>query len=98
LPGILDIFVQSIQDEDSFIYLNAVSGLAALASGYGRNVVKKLVELYVSKGRDVGDGEKGRKELDKRLRIAETINQVVQQSRDALAVYGERSLYSQFAS
>lgn len=91
LPGILDIFIQSIQDEDSFIYLNAVSGLAALASGYGRNVVKKLVKIYVSQGKEVGEGEKGRRELDKRLRIAETINQVVQQRRDALAVYGENT-------
>ena len=39
IPGILSIFMQSIQDEDSYMFLNAVQGLSAMVDGYGKDVV-----------------------------------------------------------
>ncbi|KAL4242026.1 Tango6 family protein [Abortiporus biennis] len=62
IPGILSIFLQSIQDDDSYIYLNAVQGLAAMVhgpsssvssvtstssrEGYGKEVLRGLVREY----------------------------------------------------
>ncbi|GAA5877890.1 hypothetical protein JCM1840_002938 [Sporobolomyces johnsonii] len=92
LPAVLDIFVQAIEEEDSFLYLNAVQGLSSLVDVYGRRVVGRLMEVYLGGGgagrmevRDVGDGEKGRRELDKRLRVGETLVQVISRAGEALA-------------
>lgn len=93
LPAVLDIFVQAIEDEDSFLYLNAIQGLCAMVDVYGRRIAKRLLEIYLGGGKEVGEGEKGRKELDKRLRIAESLNQVVQRAGEAFAVFGAFSLH-----
>ncbi|GAA5901723.1 hypothetical protein JCM5296_005389 [Sporobolomyces johnsonii] len=94
LPAVLDIFVQAIEEEDSFLYLNAVQGLSSLVDVYGRRVVGRLMEVYLGGGGggagrmevgDVGDGEKGRRELDKRLRVGETLVQVISRAGEALA-------------
>ncbi|KAJ3558366.1 hypothetical protein NM688_g970 [Phlebia brevispora] len=51
VPGILSIFLQSLQDDDSYIFLNAVQGLSAMVDGFGKEVLKGLVETY-SRGLD----------------------------------------------
>lgn len=92
LPAVLDIFVQAIEDEDSFLYLNAIQGLSTLADVYGKQIVRRLGQVYLgAQGRveEVGEGDKGRRELDKRLRIGEAMVQVVQRAGEALAVFGE---------
>lgn len=50
IPAILDIFLQSIQDDDSFVFLNAVQGLAAMVDqeGLGKRVLGRLVAVYSS--------------------------------------------------
>lgn len=59
----LNLYVSKLKDKDSFIYLNAIKGLEALASRYKFKVVNQLLDTYV----DVyGD-------LDVRLRIGEVI-------------------------
>ena len=88
VPGILSIFLQSIQDEDSYIYLNAVQGLAAMVDGFGREVLKGLVADYV-KGLDgVGAGALDQGEVDMRVRIGEALGQVVRRCGEALPSYG----------
>ncbi|KAM0786858.1 hypothetical protein ACM66B_002284 [Microbotryomycetes sp. NB124-2] len=91
LPAVLDIFVQALQDDDSFLYLNAIQGLSGMADVFGEQVVKRLVEIYVGGSNDstrtsVGTGDKGRRELDKRLRMGEALVQVVRRAGQALAV------------
>lgn len=97
LPAVLDIFVQAVEDEDSFLYLNAIQGLSSMVDVYGRQIVKRLVEVYLGgrAGRveEVGTGDKGRRELDKRLRIGETLVQVIQRAGEAFTVLG-LSLFS----
>lgn len=92
LPAVLDIFVQAVEDEDSFLYLNAIQGLSSMVDVYGRQIVKRLVKVYLGgrAGRveEVGTGDKGRRELDKRLRIGETLVQVIQRAGVAFAVLG----------
>jgi hypothetical protein len=46
IPAITDVFVQSIQDSDSYVYLNAVKGLAGMVDGHGRDVLGRLVRVY----------------------------------------------------
>lgn len=59
----LNLYVSKLKDKDSFIYLNAIKGLEALASRYKFKVVNQLLDTYV----DVqGD-------FDVRLRIGEVI-------------------------
>lgn len=94
LPAVLDIFVQALEDEDSFMYLNAVQGLSSLADVFGKQVVKRLVGVYLgghsdTARRQVGTGEAGRRELDKRLRMGEALVQVIQRAGEALGAIGE---------
>ncbi|GAA5853446.1 hypothetical protein JCM9279_007240 [Rhodotorula babjevae] len=93
LPAVLDIFVAALEEEDSFLYLNAVQGLSSLVDVFGRQVVGRLLEVYTGRRRDepggprdVGEGERGMRELDKRLRVGETLTQVIQRAGEALAV------------
>lgn len=91
VPGILSIFFQSIQDDESFIYLNAVQGLAAMVDGYGREVLKRLMDAYLV-GTGVGGSGVGgtdvTEELDARIRVGEAISTVVKRFGDALGAHG----------
>ncbi|KAG0263286.1 hypothetical protein BG011_009015 [Mortierella polycephala] len=75
----LDIFVQHVQEPDSFIYLNAVKGLAALTDAHGPEILRKLMKIYAN--------ENGRQTLDTRLRIGEALVQTVQRCGEALGGY-----------
>jgi len=102
LPAILDIFLNSLTEEDSFLYLNAVQGLSVLVDVFGRQVVRGLLEVYTGGSRrgggskievrEVGDGETGQREVDKRLRVGEALVQVVQRAGEALATLRESVL------
>lgn len=78
LDQLLDIFVRLVQDEDSYIYLNAVKGLSAMTDAYGNQIIKKLGEIY-------SDADQ---KLDNRLRIGEALLQTIQRCGDALGKYG----------
>ncbi|KAF8933862.1 hypothetical protein BGZ47_010677 [Haplosporangium gracile] len=75
----LDIFVQHVQEPDSFIYLNAVKGLAALTDAHGPDILKKLMRIY--------SNENGRQTLETRLRVGEALVQTVQRCGEALGGY-----------
>ncbi|KAG9303568.1 hypothetical protein G9A89_018464 [Geosiphon pyriformis] len=74
---ILDIFVQMVRDEESFIYLTAVRGLSSLSDVYGEIIMQKLMELYNNPNENV----------DHRLRIGEAILQTIQRCGEALGKY-----------
>ncbi|KAG0743984.1 hypothetical protein G6F57_001082 [Rhizopus arrhizus] len=77
LNQLLDIFIRLVQDEDSYIYLNAVKGLSALTDAYGNEIIKKLGDIYSD----------NQQKLDNRLRIGEALLQTVQRCGDALGKY-----------
>ncbi|KAI9310356.1 hypothetical protein BX666DRAFT_1870111 [Dichotomocladium elegans] len=79
LSNVLDIFVRLVQDEDSYIYLNAIKGLSALTDVHGNAIIQKLGAIYSD------DSQK----LDNRLRVGEALLQTVQRSGDALSIYGK---------
>jgi hypothetical protein len=62
----------------SFIYLNAVKGLCALADVHGNRIISKLAQIYTDTKRP----------MDHRLRVGEALQQTVQRCGDALAKYG----------
>jgi hypothetical protein len=88
VPSVLSIFLQSIQDEDSYIFLNAVQGLAAMVEGFGKEVLKGLVAGYVRGLDGVGAGALDQGEVDMRVRIGEALGQVVRRCGKALPSYG----------
>ncbi|KAG0180118.1 transmembrane and coiled-coil domains-containing protein 7 [Apophysomyces sp. BC1021] len=77
LDTVLDLLVHLVQDEDSFIYLNAIKGLSALTDIHGNLIITKLGHIYSD------ENEK----LDNRLRIGEALLQTVQRCGDALSRY-----------
>ncbi|CUA70257.1 Cyclin-D-binding Myb-like transcription factor 1 [Rhizoctonia solani] len=85
VPAILDVFLQSIQEEDSFVFLNAVQGLSAMANRLGKDIIQNLVRMYadgVEPGRPME-----RVEMDKRVRVGEALVQVVRSCGDTLGNY-----------
>ncbi|GES83351.1 transport and Golgi organization protein 6 homolog [Rhizophagus clarus] len=77
LSRVLDIFIQMIQDEESFIYLNAVKGLSSLTDVYGEKIMRKLMTIYSNNDQ----------KIDNRLRIGEAILQTIQRCGEALGKY-----------
>ncbi|OJA14675.1 hypothetical protein AZE42_02399 [Rhizopogon vesiculosus] len=75
-PAILSIFMQAIQEDDSYVFLNAVQGLAALVHapgpapnskyGAGYEVLKSLLDVYARGAEDLADdrSESNRKPKD----------------------------------
>jgi hypothetical protein len=95
IPAILDVFLQSVQDPDTFVYLNAVKGLSALVDGWGKDVLGRMLAVYAkgvgSNGWDggvIGAGEMERGDLDLRLRVGEALCGVVERSGAGLGVHG----------
>ncbi|CAH1133700.1 unnamed protein product [Ceutorhynchus assimilis] len=57
---ILTIFQQNLKNEDSFIYLNAVDGLAAMANIFSDTVINNLCEEFLDFTRTGDDGHEVR--------------------------------------
>lgn len=90
IPAVLDIFVQAVQDDDSFLYLNAIQGLSVMVGSFGKDIAMRLMRVYMGSEADsVGEGERGRRELDKRLRVGEAMVQIAQRAAQALPIYGK---------
>jgi len=73
---ILDISATSVlllsllQDEDEYIYLNAIKSLSLLAQQHPKTVVRMLTERYLDREEEMG--------LDQRLRIGEALQRIVE--------------------
>ena len=91
VPAILDLFLRAIQDDESFLYLNAVQGLSQMATGWREAVLRPLMAIYVG-GDKTSDGiahnvaygnTLSQRETDQRLRIGEAMLQVLQHLGEA---------------
>ncbi|KAF7790091.1 hypothetical protein EIP86_001041 [Pleurotus ostreatoroseus] len=87
IPGILSIFLQSLQDDDSYIFLNAVQGLAAMVDGFGKEVLKGLVDTYAQGLEGIGGTALTKTDVDTRTRVGEALGQVIRRCGDALPDY-----------
>ncbi|KAJ7507767.1 hypothetical protein B0H11DRAFT_2314195 [Mycena galericulata] len=87
VPAILSIFLQSVQDDDSYMFLNAVQGLAAMVDTYGKDVLRGLVKEY-GRGLDgLGASIITQHDMDIRIRIGEALASVIKRCGSALPVY-----------
>jgi Required for nuclear transport of RNA pol II C-terminus 1 len=87
-PAIRDIFMQAIQDDDSYIFLNAVQGMAALADSFGVDVLRALVRVYADGLQGVSVGALTLQDIDMHLRIGEVLGQVIRRCGDTLPRHG----------
>ncbi|KAI0347118.1 hypothetical protein BDW22DRAFT_498107 [Trametopsis cervina] len=87
IPGILSIFLQSLQDDDSYIFLNAVQGLAAMVDGFGKEVLKGIVDLHAQGLDGIGASTLTKQDVDTRTRMGEALGQVIRRCGDALPKY-----------
>ncbi|KAJ3722990.1 armadillo-type protein [Lentinula raphanica] len=88
VPALLEIFVQSIQDDDSYIFLNAVQGLAALVDNYDRSILKRLVYDYTRNLDGLEAGNMTQQDVDTRIRLGEALSMVIQRCGDTLGAIG----------
>lgn len=92
VPSILSIFLQAVQDEDSYMFLNAVQGLAALADVLGREIIQALVVDYAGGLGGLGAGNLTQHDMDVRTRIGEALAAVIKKCGSTLGVYGKSIL------
>lgn len=82
LEIILELFIEQIKHEDSFVYLNAVKGLCALTANFTNETLSAIAAKYTQDALD----------LDYRLRIGEALRQSIQNSGEVFGKYGETVL------
>ncbi|TBU43355.1 hypothetical protein BD309DRAFT_960924 [Dichomitus squalens] len=87
VPGILSIFMQSIQDDDSYMFLNAVQGLSAMVDGFGKDVLRGLVNTYAGGLDSLSASTISQHDVDMRTRVGEALGQVIQRCGEALPSY-----------
>ncbi|KAI0058878.1 hypothetical protein BV25DRAFT_1829628 [Artomyces pyxidatus] len=87
VPAILDIFLQSIQDDDSYIFLNAVQGLSALVDGFGADVLRSLVRAYADGLDGLAGNSMTQQDVETRVRVGEALGQVVKRCGEALSLH-----------
>lgn len=80
LDLILNIFLEQLGDEDSFIYLNSVKGLSALTDKFPKQTLMGIVSRYK---------DNQNFSLDYRLRVGEALMQTIQRSGTTFAKYGK---------
>ncbi|KAK7049303.1 hypothetical protein VNI00_005904 [Paramarasmius palmivorus] len=89
VPAIQEIFMQSVTDNDSYIFLNAVQGLAALVDRFGAPVLKNMVQNY-TKGLDGLQGTNmTQQDIDIRLRVGEALATVIRRCGSTLGSHGD---------
>ena len=88
IPAILSIFLQAVQDDESYLFLNAVQGLAAMVDSYGAEVLKALIREYTDGLFNMG-GSLSQHGLDIRVRVGEALGIVVRRVGTALGLYSK---------
>lgn len=88
VPAVMDIFLQALRDDDSFMYLNAVRGLSSLVDGLGKEILASLASAYVTGVEKGSSLQLSKEELDRRLRIGEALTQSIKRCGTALSIYG----------
>ncbi|KAK5646608.1 hypothetical protein RI129_005072 [Pyrocoelia pectoralis] len=78
---ILKIFQQNLKDEDSFIYLSSINGLAAMADIFPDIILKVLTEEFSEYSRSGNDGH------EVRIKIGEVLVRVVKSLGEMAPLY-----------
>ncbi|KAK2466187.1 hypothetical protein APHAL10511_001829 [Amanita phalloides] len=97
VPAILSIFLQSIQDDESYLFLNSVQGLAAMVDSHGKEVLKALMREYTEGLLNAGSVSMSQHDLDVRTRIGEALGIVIRRCGTTLGLYSDLLIPSLFA-
>ncbi|TFK43559.1 hypothetical protein BDQ12DRAFT_643120 [Crucibulum laeve] len=89
VPAILSIFLQFLQDDDSYMFLNAVQGLAAMVDRFGKEVLRRLVNEYASGLQGIAASNLTQQDIDIRTRIGEALGTVIKRCGTALGIYAD---------
>ncbi|KAJ2815988.1 hypothetical protein GGI24_005867 [Coemansia furcata] len=76
MDAAIAVFTDMVKSSDSYIYLNAIRGLSALADAHGRRFVPALATMYASTA-----------PLDEHLRVGEALLQSIQRAGPMFADY-----------
>ncbi|KAJ2614866.1 hypothetical protein H4S08_001518 [Coemansia sp. RSA 1365] len=79
MEAVISVFVKMVQEADSFLYLNAIRGLSALADHHGHRFIPQLVDMYTDSTFTI----------DQRLRIGESLQQSIVRAGEMLGDYSE---------
>lgn len=90
VPAILQVFIDALADDDSFLYLNAIAGLETLSRPYGSDVVNRLITVYAKPSEAYTNLAKAQRALDTSLRAAEALGQIVKSTGQAMSAYGSK--------
>lgn len=77
VKSVTKIYLSTLKDDDSFIYLNSIKGLQALTDIHGYKAIKYLVDQYKSSSKLIS--------LDEKLRIGEALQRTVQRLGKSLS-------------
>ncbi|KAG5519425.1 hypothetical protein PMAC_002052 [Pneumocystis sp. 'macacae'] len=66
---VLNILIGLLKDDDSYVYLNAISCLSSLANNHGNYIVKQLLNEYANISKY---------KLDERIRIGDVLYKIIQ--------------------
>ncbi|RDW66011.1 hypothetical protein BP6252_09646 [Coleophoma cylindrospora] len=75
VPSLLILYASLLQDEEEYIYLRAIKAVTQLSLRHPKSVMRDLIERYVDASEYL--------QLDSRLRIGESLLQVIQTSRSS---------------
>ncbi|KAH0840124.1 hypothetical protein J3R83DRAFT_1101 [Lanmaoa asiatica] len=89
VPAIMSIFMQCVQDDDSYIFLNAVQGLSAMVDAFGKDVLGNLLETYTRNLSASSVGTLSKQEVDAKVRVGEALGQVIRRCGDTLSAYAD---------
>ncbi|KIK95639.1 hypothetical protein PAXRUDRAFT_826796 [Paxillus rubicundulus Ve08.2h10] len=89
IPAIMSIFMQSVQEDDSYIFLNAVQGLSAMVDAFGKEVLRSLLETYTRDVTTIHAEGLSKQEVNTKLRVGEALSQVIRRCGDALSIYAD---------
>ncbi|KAG9317662.1 hypothetical protein JVU11DRAFT_1873 [Chiua virens] len=89
VPAIMSIFMQSVQDDDSYIFLNAVQGLSAMVDTFGKDVLRNLLETYTHNLSATSVGTFSKQDVDAKVRVGEALGQVIRRCGSALGLYAD---------
>ncbi|ORX75161.1 hypothetical protein BCR32DRAFT_272078 [Anaeromyces robustus] len=82
LDDIIKIFLNQIEDQDSFIYLNAVKGLSALTDTHPFKTIPEILKIYKTPS-----NKDNQSQMDYRLRLGEALLQTIQRAGDTFGKY-----------
>ncbi|KIJ70504.1 hypothetical protein HYDPIDRAFT_143972 [Hydnomerulius pinastri MD-312] len=89
VPAIMSIFMQSVQEDDSYIFLNAVQGLSAMVDTFGKEVLRNLLETYTHNVTTFHGESLTKQDVDTKVRVGEALGQVIRRCGDALSIYAD---------